>query len=267
MTNFFEDLVNKAQQTADTVQKSVQQTRDDFGKFVDQTKPNIDINPFDDGKVNLGYGNDKQPIQIGIEADFNGTEFFGQKLPIPSFTGTARYGSYGIGASASLKPQDWKDLLKGKIPLDIETISPKKGDQRTLDNAPYDPEFRDRIGGLKSLTEDLWDKNDKNSTGDLTIDALRKRGIDSVKPAGYTVPKGVLGADKGIYAAYLNGKQGFLDKTTGKWSIYDNLTDEQKTRIASDYIQDPAELAKALPTGGYTKKPLYLPEFQPVKLS
>lgn len=268
MSNLFEDLVNKVQQTTDTIGKSLEQTKNDFDKFRSETKPNIDLNPFDDGKIALGYGNDKQPIQINVDADFNGTNFYGVPLPIPEFKATGRYGSYGIGASVSLKPEDWKGLLKGKIPFDIESITPKANDSYTLDNAPYDPNYRQRIGGLKSLFGDLWSDEDSAGTAKATIEDVRQKlGLDPKEPGGYTVPKGVLAANTGVYAAYLNGKQGFLDKTSGKWSTYDNLSDEQKTRIASDYIKDPAELAKAMPTGGYTKQPLYLPQFQPVKLS
>ena len=255
----FDEINRRFEEAADTASKAVEQTKREVGQFVKETKPDVDLNPFDDGKFRLKFGNDKQPIEYGFGFEFEKDKNLG--IPLPKIEGIGRLGGWGLAGKGSLRTEDLARILSGKAPIDVELISPQK---ERLDDAARRPEARERTSILRGIFSSL---DDLIKPKGLTTDEEFKKVLDKTKPSigGFTVPKGVLAADKGVYAAVLNGKQGFLDKATGKWSEYTGLSDEQKSRIASDYINDPAELAKALPTGGYTKQPLYLPEFQKVQ--
>lgn len=268
---FLEDLAKKAEEAKEGIKNAVEYVKGDVEKAKDAIKNSplqTDFNPFDDGKFNVGIGNDKSPINIGITGE-------GRIIPSAKDLGeprfgikaTGRVGEYGVTGQLGTDPTQ---PFSKKRDIDVGIVYP-------------DPVSKERtevgVGkGMVGVVKDLLTGGkptalDAESEDGIVKRTQRKKGIivdekgvvtKVNRGGGFTVPKGALGANKGIYAAVLNGEEGFLDKSTGKFTSYDNLTPEQKARIASDFVDLPT-LVQYVPQGSFTGKNITLPPIREVK--
>lgn len=269
---FLEDLAKKAEEAKEGIKNAVEYVKGDVEKAKDAIKNSplqTDFNPFDDGKFNVGIGNDKSPINIGItgEGRFEDTPKGQPTEPRFGVRAKARVGDYGATGQFGSNPDE---PASKKRDIDVGIVYP-------------DPVSKERtevgVGkGMVGVVKDLLTGGkptalDAESEDGIVKRTQRKKGIivdekgvvtKVNRGGGFTVPKGALGANKGIYAAVLNGEEGFLDKSTGKFTSYDNLTPEQKARIASDFVDLPT-LVQYVPQGSFTGKNITLPPIREVK--
>lgn len=279
MANWWDNVANWTRDRKNNVEDEAKKYRDNFGNWINETTKDSktpSINPADHS-FRVHFGSDKTPLQFGFDGKFptdplilllkgknplaNISDVFGSG----KFTG--RVGGYGLEANLGANtPGEAQTAAKGKFPVGFNIIHPEWTDP---DRAIRDPRWRRKFGSnfIGNILEPVGRPQSEDDAKSIKkrFQEEAKRKAEKNPIGGFIVPKGVLEANKGIYAAVLNGKQGFLDKSTGKWSEYGSLTPEQKSRLASDFINDPKQLAKALPQGSYSKQDLYLPEFQKVQ--